>query len=186
MARKKAAKSTQKLNLGCGKTYMMGYINCDKNPDVQADHYFDMENDIWPFEDNSIDEVNCDRVLEFLGDGYFHALKELYRVCKNNALLSISFTHHMHNDFFMDPYHKRPITVQGLQLLSSEFNKWVIDNKKHYPAVAHDLGINFQLQRVVCFSDEAFRKEKEETIQNLSLVNINILAYVKATVQVIK
>jgi predicted SAM-dependent methyltransferase len=50
-------KSKDKLNLGCGKKYESGWINCDLSDKVKADYYFDCGKDKFPFKDNVFREV---------------------------------------------------------------------------------------------------------------------------------
>ncbi|HPC10341.1 MAG TPA: class I SAM-dependent methyltransferase, partial [archaeon] len=57
-----------KLNIGCGKKILKGYINLDvvKLPGVDIVH--DLNKYPWPFKDNYFDEIYADNVLEHLDD----------------------------------------------------------------------------------------------------------------------
>lgn len=76
-----------KLNLGSGEDYKEGYINCDidrsKNPDVVLDLTKKL-----PFEDNSIEEIYMRHVLEHISK-YDFLIKEIWRVCKDKAKITI-------------------------------------------------------------------------------------------------
>ena len=50
-------------------------------------------------------------------------MKELYRICKNQAVISITVPHPRHDDFLSDPTHVRPITVPLLELYNKELNE---------------------------------------------------------------
>ena len=66
-----------KINLGCGKKYIDGWVNVDFYDDSKCDIKHDLEVFPWPWEDNSIDEVymhhfiehfDSDKVLEIVAD----------------------------------------------------------------------------------------------------------------------
>lgn len=66
--------------------------------------FIDLNKD-WPFKDNSVDEIYAEMVLEHLND-IKHFFNEVYRVCKNNARITIRvpFFSSYHN--YSDPTHK--------------------------------------------------------------------------------
>lgn len=125
-----------KLNLGCGQKYDNEFINCDANTKVKADFYFDLESPNWPLPSNHFDYVNIFHVLEHLGKGYFTTIQELYRVCKDNAIINIKVPHHLCWTFHNDPTHKRPITLCGLQMFDMTHEK---------NTLAYQLGVNFRI-----------------------------------------
>lgn len=127
-----------KLNIGAGDTKYEGFLNCDYSDIFNPDYQFDIEKDVWPFKDNSVDEIIIHHVLEHLGEGYFHALQEMYRVCKPNAIIDIRVPHFKHQYMWHDPTHKRPITYYGLRLFSKKLN--IEDNSP-----ASKLGLHFNV-----------------------------------------
>lgn len=93
----------KKLCLGASITKKPGYINADL---AGADVNFDFEKFPYPFKDNYFDEVYSKGTLDHLKD-YYGVMREIYRICKPNALVHIvvpfyhcanSFlpTHHQH------------------------------------------------------------------------------------------
>lgn len=112
-----------KLNIGAGTTRYDGFINCDHSDLFNPEYVFDLEKDTWPFENDTVDEVIAHHVLEHMGEGYFHCLKELYRVCKNDALIDIKVPHYKNENQFHDPTHRRPITEVGFLLFSKKHNR---------------------------------------------------------------
>ena len=112
-----------KINIGSGGTKIEGFVTCDYDPLANPDYLFDLEKDRFPFDDNSVEVVVAHHVLEHLGEGYFHCLKELYRVCKHGAMIDVRVPHHRNDYFFDDPTHRRPITVGGILLFSKKHNK---------------------------------------------------------------
>lgn len=110
-----------KLNLGCGLRKLEGYLNVDKFEECIPDFVADLELLPWPWEENSIDEVVMRHVLEHLGERneiYLGILRELYRVCRPGARITITVPHPNHDDYMTDPTHVRPVTVDSFQLLS--------------------------------------------------------------------
>ena len=64
-------------------------------------------------------------VLEHLGqatDTYLGIIQELYRVCQHGAVIDIIVPHFRHDNFMFDPTHVRPITPEGLTMLSKKAN----------------------------------------------------------------
>ena len=137
-----------KLHLGCGTKLMPDYINVDKygSPDILKD----LEELPWEWDNDSIEEVLMIHVLEHLGQStevYLGIWKELYRICKNNALIRITVPHHKHEFFFDDPTHVRAVTPLGLQLFSKKNNlKWIQRGAANSPLGIY-LDIDFDLIR---------------------------------------
>jgi hypothetical protein len=60
-------------------------------------------------------------VLEHLGkdpDVFINIIKEIYRICKNGALVKINVPHPRHNNFINDPTHVRIVTPELMGLFS--------------------------------------------------------------------
>lgn len=115
------------INLGAGYKRYPGFVNVDADPNCNPDYLVDLEKDRLPFDDNTVEKVIAHHILEHIGDGYFHLLKELYRVCKHGAIIDIRVPHPNHEVFLNDPTHKRPITVDGLRLFSKKHNRMEIE-----------------------------------------------------------
>jgi predicted SAM-dependent methyltransferase len=111
-----------KINIGAGDTRYEDYIRIDYDEKSNPDYVVDIENDKLPFEDSTVDSVIAHHILEHLGEGYFHCLQEIYRVCKHGAVVDIRVPHPRHDTYLADPTHRRPITTMGLQLFSQKFN----------------------------------------------------------------
>ena len=145
-----------KLNLGCGNKIIDGYINVDKFDTYNVDIKHDLEKFPYPFEDDTVEEIILSHVLEHIGqspDIFIKILKELYRICKNQALIEISVPHPRHDNFISDPTHVRPITIFGLSLFDKALNKkWERNDAANTPlALIHD--VNF------CIEDSSYDLE---------------------------
>ena len=145
-----------KLNMGCGFNKRDGYLNVDLAPECQPDLVCDLESLPWPWEDNSIDEVVFNHSLEHIGQNsrvFLGMMKELYRVCKDNARVRINVPHPRHDNFINDPTHVRVITPGMLSLFDRKINDEVKALGGANTRLAHYLGVDFFLesqQMVLC------------------------------------
>ncbi len=182
-----------KLNLGCGEKRLPGYLNVDKfgTPDVKHD----LESFPWPWKTNSVSEIALIHVLEHLGQAteiYFGIFKEMYRVCKQGAIIRIIVPHFRHQFFYDDPTHVRVITPLGLQLFSKKLNKiWVEKGVSNSPLGLY-LNIDFDLkQTAIKPSKDWFRLHPEQNVnlkllQQESAIYNNLIEEYDMTLEVIK
>ena len=112
-----------KLNIGSGYKKYDGFLNIDSFAGCEPDRLVDIEKDKLPFEDNTVDEVYCHHILEHLGEGFFHAIQEIYRVCCDGAIINIRVPHPRHDTFLIDPTHRRPIYPHTIDMFSHNRNK---------------------------------------------------------------
>lgn len=112
-----------KLNIGSGYKRYPDFLNVDHDPLVNPDFLCDLEDLHLPIDDNSVDGIICHHVLEHIGPGFFSLLQEIYRVCKNDAVIDIKVPHHRSEIFYGDPSHVRPITVDMMKLFSKKYNE---------------------------------------------------------------
>lgn len=97
-----------KLNLGCGRDYRKGCVNCDIAPEVKPDKIVDLEKRL-PFKDNSVDEIVANHVLEHVHN-FVPLMHELYRVCKKGVEIKIKVPFYSVIGQFTDPTHVRFFT----------------------------------------------------------------------------
>ena len=133
-----------RLNLGCGKDYKEGWMNIDVN-DVKKDVSHDLNKIPYPFKKSYFDEVYMKMILEHLNDP-LGVLKEIVRISKDNAKISIIVPHAFSYASKTDLQHKTNFTensfseelleeynLKELKLVRKEFlfpnNKW----KKYIP-----------------------------------------------------
>jgi SAM-dependent methyltransferase len=122
-----------KLNIGSGPTAMEGFLSIDTikfNDDIVQ---FNAGTDVWPYEDNSVDEVHCSHTLEHMtnfGDKWerVHFFNELYRVLKDKGKATIIIPHWNSCRYYGDPTHKEPISEFAFYYLSKE---WRAVNAPH-------------------------------------------------------
>jgi hypothetical protein len=146
-----------RLNLGCGSSKMPGWVNVDKIAASGPDQVVDLEALPWPWPDDSVDEVLLAHVLEHLGartDAYLGIIKELYRVCRNGATVTIIVPHPRHDFFLDDPTHVRTITPDGLVMFSQQQNReWMAKGAANTPLGVYH-GVDFAFVSVKDTLDE--------------------------------
>jgi hypothetical protein len=98
-----------KLDLGCGSKKREGFVGCDQYAMEGVDHVFNIGYDIWPFEDNSVDEAHASHFIEHLNTKErVHFFNELYRVMDNGAKATIITPHWASNRAYGDMTHQWP------------------------------------------------------------------------------
>ena len=185
--------NTLKLNLGCGEKKLPDYINVDKfgTPDIKHD----LESFPWPWETNSVSEIQLIHVLEHLGKDveiYFGIFKEMYRICRDGAEILIKVPHFRHQFFYDDPTHVRAITPLGLQLFSKKLNRQWIEKKASNSPLGIYLDIDFELKKTgIKPSQDWFRLHPEKNtdiqllIQESNIYN-NLIEEYDLVLEVIK
>ncbi len=185
--------SELRLNLGCGMTRFDGYVNVDRfgEPDVRHN----LEVVPWPWPDDSVSEVILSHVLEHLGrepDVYLSIMKELYRVCRDGAMIVVTVPHHRHDHFFNDPTHVRAVTADGMTLFSQRLNRnWAREGIANSPLGLY-LGVDFEMVGVQLKPSSLWHRLNPncpDDIQALiqqSEVYSNLIEEVRMTLRVVK
>ena len=184
-----------KLNLGCGNKILKGYINLDKLNYYKCDITHDLEKFPYPFKNDSVNENLLSHVLEHLGqqpDTFINIIKELYRICTNNALIIINVPHPRHEDFLSDPTHVRPITVLGLSLFDQKLNRdWQKIGAANSPlGLIHD--VNFNIEKYEYLLDENIVSKRnigelnDQELEKMMLHNNNVIKQININLRAIK
>ena len=108
---KKQAPGALRLDLGCGKNKVPGFVGVDAIKFDGVDIVHDLRKP-WPWADNSVDEVHCSHFVEHLDAmERVHFVNELYRVLKPNAGAIIRTPSAWSDRAYGDLTHKFPPVV---------------------------------------------------------------------------
>jgi len=184
-----------KLNLGCGFRKIPGWVNVDHSAACAPDQVVELESFPWPWPDASVDEVVFYHSLEHMGEStaaYLGIVRELWRVCRGGATVTITVPHPRHDDFIGDPTHVRVVTVTGLQLFSRRMNEqWVKEGASNTP-LALQLGVDFEVVNVETLLEqpwlsrlESGRMSEKEIIQEARRYN-NVVKEQKIVLKALK
>lgn len=179
-----------KINIGAGDVKLEGYVTLDYDSATNPDYVVNVEVDRFPFEDSTVETVVAHHILEHLGEGYFHCLQELYRVCKHGAIIDIRVPHHRHESFAADPTHRRPITVMGLKLFSKKFNKYCREEGFASSRLGDYYGVDFELVDYRYIPDEKARQKFQsfspEQVEDYANEHNNIISEIQVKLLVVK
>ena len=109
-----------KLNLGCGKEILPGFINADRENFPGVNKIIDLNKFPYPFKDNQFNHIVMKNILEHL-DNPERVLKEIHRISKPLALIDIRVPHFSSNNVWGDIQHKRGFSSQTF--LNDNLNK---------------------------------------------------------------
>jgi SAM-dependent methyltransferase len=196
-----------KLNLLCGYKKLVGYTNVDLDKATNPDLVLDLEQESpkgsipiglyhkykpWPWETNSIDEINLSHGPEHIKD-LGHLFSEMYRICKPNAVVKLVFPHHRSDVFADDMDHKSIVTLTMLQRLSKSFiDESIEDGVFKLTPVAHQLGVDFEITRKAhaLYPEWKTKIDKKEiTLDELNFAIAhysNVLAETQVDLKVVK
>ena len=154
-----------KLNIGSGNKKIDGFLNLDKFNTFNPDYVHDLEVFPYPFKNNEVSEIMMSHVFEHIGqipDTFNSIMKELFRICSNDAIIDIFVPHPRHDNFLSDPTHVRPITSLCLKLYDLEINNhWIKINAANSPlAIIHK--VNFKIIDTVYYLEDNYKKLLEE------------------------
>jgi len=122
-----------RINLGCGKRKMPGWINLDGQESVKPEILRHLEDGL-PFADNSVEVVNARAVIEHVRkDKLIFVMKEVFRVLKPGGLFYIMVPHWAQKWMWSDPTHHTG--------WSREMMDWFIGENK-----PSEIGIDFKFK----------------------------------------
>lgn len=121
-----------KLNIGCGRDYMKGYINTDISSEVGADMVFNLIYGL-PFKDNQADEIIVNNVLTQIQSkkDFIFVINELWRVCNSKGFIQIRVPNAKDICAWQDPMDCRRFTDQSFTYMQYDHRRYE-QYGKHY------------------------------------------------------
>lgn len=112
-----------RLNLGCGRNHLEGWVNVDSvalpSVDVVAD--LDRCREVpLPFADDSVDELLLSHVLEHVGDT-LALMQELHRIAKPGSVAVVRCPYGSSDDADEDPTHRHRFFVGSFGYFSQPY-----------------------------------------------------------------
>jgi SAM-dependent methyltransferase len=114
-----AARSYQRLNLGCGLKHDPEAVNLDVTPATNPDVVHDLNSIPWPLPDDQFGEVLAYDVVEHL-DQSIAVLGEIHRVCRDQAIVRITVPHFSCANAFTDPTHRHYFGYFSLDFVTGD------------------------------------------------------------------
>ncbi len=108
-----------KLNLGCGRNIKKEWVNLDIVKKKGVDIVWDLDKIPYPFEDNEFDEILAEMVLEHTMKPE-EALRELWRISKKNARITLIVPHFSNWQAWGDITHRRAFNSTSLFAFSNK------------------------------------------------------------------
>ena len=99
-----------KLNLGCGRNPLDGYINVDRAGLPGVDVVHDLETFPFPFDDATVSDIVGVDFIEHVRDP-LAVMDELYRIAQPGATCTFALPYGSHDAAWEDPTHTRPYFV---------------------------------------------------------------------------
>jgi predicted SAM-dependent methyltransferase len=168
-----------KLNLGSGHHKLEGFKTVDKRQSVNPDYLADLEKDdcLKDIPDNSVDEIVSSKTFEHITnlDGL---LKEVYRVCKNGAIVRVIVPYYSSQSSYNDPDHKRFFTENWGVYLNKE--------SKGSDRELIDIDYDFVTDSVKLICENEYKGLSVEEILKLSKKYLNVISFLEFTLIVKK
>jgi SAM-dependent methyltransferase len=134
-----------KLNLGCGNDYRLGFWNVDVSPLVNPDEIVDLEKPLTTFKTNSVEVIVCNHTLEHIHN-LVPLIHELHRVCINGAAIYIRVPFYASWGQWNDPTHVRFFSPFSFEYFKAgNYSHEVLCDKDMFKVKAR---INFAIGRL--------------------------------------
>ena len=111
-----------RLNIGCGNKPKEGYIGVDCFPAAAVDVLCDVNHGL-PFRADSVDAVYLDNIIEHV-DSILEFMKEISRVCRDGAPVTVITPHFSSWDSWRDPTHRHHLSYFAMDHFASS---WIAD-----------------------------------------------------------
>jgi SAM-dependent methyltransferase len=107
------------INLGCGDKRVPGFLGVDRYRAAATELLCDIER-VLPLRDSSADEIHLDNLIEHVLD-VAALMRELVRVAKNGARITIVTPHFSSLASWMDPTHLHHLSYDSMHHFEHEY-----------------------------------------------------------------
>ena len=132
----------KKLNFGCGRNILKGYINIDYVKGNGVDLVHNLNKTPYPFKDNTFDEIYASHILEHLDGDWFKIIKDLHRILKKDGILIVKVPHFSNAAAFIEN-HKRFFRYRSFESYEEQKIMTALDQKEGYKFKMIQREINF-------------------------------------------
>lgn len=108
------------LDIGCGSKKAEGAVGMDIFGYPGVDIVHNVESYPWPLETSQFDKVICQHVIEHIDDVALF-MKEVHRVCKDDAVVEFTTPHFSSINSWVDPTHKKHFSLQWYKLFTEGY-----------------------------------------------------------------
>lgn len=162
----------EKLNFESGTTIFIGWDNVDIQKPPKLTKSFDFNEFPYPLNDDYYDLILIDNVLEHLKD-HWEVLDELWKKCKNNAIIKIIVPYYYNNDASGSMQHK-------CYFSDHTFKSYVKEQKQINPTK------KYRIKKLILLPTNVGRKLPKTLREKFSLFIGGLIAQVHVDLEVIK
>ena len=112
-----------KLNMGCGKDVLTGWVNADRVALPGVNILCDFSSTPFPFKNDRFSEIRAVNLLEHLPDTV-KTMEEIWRVCKTGARIHIRVPHYKSSNAYKDPTHRSFFTEDSFEYFDKGSISW--------------------------------------------------------------
>lgn len=166
-----------KVNLGCGRSLMDGWVNVDvvDGPGVDLVRDLDGMPHRFPWKDGEVDEWRCEHTLEHLYRP-LPLLQEMWRCSRPDAVATFWTPHGSSDDAWEDPTHVRAY-FEG---------SWVAFSAPYFWRASYDYFGDWQPEEVVLVVEDRPYTESPSEIYDGIRRERNLVREMKATLRCVK
>jgi len=203
-----------KLNLGCGFRHIANVLNLDSNPNCEPDVLCDMERTPWSWWHHSLseykeDDHNLDDTFNYVCSvntlehvqNILGVMGQIWRVCKDGAVVELVVPNCFHQSAFEDPTHVRFFGPTSWQYWSSKVytgrttnTSWYSDDRFHFDLIDvnafADADAMKELDILIAHRKQCESKELKDTIRlmekHFKFYYTNTIHYLMFQLQAIK
>ena len=187
------------LDIGCGRKKIAGAIGIDFSSMSDADIVIDLNHDYLPYDDNSVDFIYSSHTLEHLTlDGFFHIMKEAYRVLRPGSQFKIVVPYFMSSLNLANPFHNNNVCFNEhtFRFFSSDVDCEAIAPQEYQTPSCPQWGLRYSANSEIAIEFKTLHVEKfyfpkyarlslEDKIR-LSSQKINVVEQISYSLQAIK